>query len=167
MHLLNWTTDNHDIFVCICTANSAFSCMAILIYWVLLREERSCLFGVNTKFEDYVGQLHQENRTSVVMQKPMISQFADSIDVQLDSYVAHVQKLHWMSHCQTFTTRGPLLTWVNQTTAWTNNHMPRIMWYESIYPSPNFNACTFEVWQWINNFIIYFIVNVIIYPCWD
>ena len=26
------------------------------------------------------------------------------------------------------------------------------MWNEIIYPFPNFNDCTVEVWEWINNF---------------
>ena len=32
---------------------------------------------------------------------------------------------------------------------------------------PNFNGATFEVWEWISNFIPHFTVPVITYPCWD
>ena len=31
----------------------------------------------------------------------------------------------------------------------------------------NFNGCTVEVWEWINNLIPHFIMDVITYPCWD
>ena len=40
------------------------------------------------------------------------------------------------------------------------------MWDEITYPFPNFNGCTVEVWEWINNFIPHFIMDVITYPCW-
>ena len=38
---------------------------------------------------------------------------------------------------------------------------------EISYPFLNFNGWTVEVKEWINNFIPYFIMDVIIYPCWD
>ena len=31
----------------------------------------------------------------------------------------------------------------------------------------NFNGITVEVWEWISNFIPYFMMDVITYPCWD
>ena len=40
------------------------------------------------------------------------------------------------------------------------------MWDEIIYPFPNFNGCTIEVWEWISNFTPHFIMDVITYPCW-
>ena len=51
--------------------------------------------------------------------------------------------------------------------AWISNHMPSKMWNEISYPFPNFNCCTVEVWEWINNFISHFKMDVIAYPCWD
>ena len=45
--------------------------------------------------------------------------------------------------------------------------MPNKVWYEITYPFPNFNGYTVEVWEWISNFIPHFIMDVIIYPCWD
>ena len=42
-----------------------------------------------------------------------------------------------------------------------NNHMPRKLWDEIINPFPNFNGCTIEVWEWINNFIPHFKIDVI------
>ena len=33
--------------------------------------------------------------------------------------------------------------------------------------SQNFNGCTVEVREWASNFIPYFIMDVITYPCWD
>ena len=50
---------------------------------------------------------------------------------------------------------------------WICNHMPNKVWDEIIYPFPNFNGCTVEVWEWINNFIPNFIMDVTTYPCWD
>ena len=38
---------------------------------------------------------------------------------------------------------------------------------EIIYPFPKFNSATVEIWEWICNFISHFIMDVIIYPCWD
>ena len=42
-----------------------------------------------------------------------------------------------------------------------SNHMPSELWYELLYPFPNFNAATVEVWEWISNFIPHFITDVI------
>ena len=41
------------------------------------------------------------------------------------------------------------------------------MWDEIIYPFPNFNALTVEVWEWISNFISHFTWRVFTYPCMD
>ena len=35
------------------------------------------------------------------------------------------------------------------------------------YPIPNFNGCTVEVWDLMNNFIPHFTMTVITYPCWN
>ena len=40
------------------------------------------------------------------------------------------------------------------------------VWYEIIYPFPNFNGCTVEIWEYISFFIPYLINDVITYPCW-
>ena len=50
---------------------------------------------------------------------------------------------------------------------WITNHMLSKVWDEIIYQFPNFNGFTVEVWEWINNFIPYFLIGVITYPCWD
>ena len=47
------------------------------------------------------------------------------------------------------------------------NHMPGKVWDEVTYPFPNFNGCTVEVWEWISNFIPYFIMGVVAYLCCD
>ena len=39
------------------------------------------------------------------------------------------------------------------------------MWDEIMYPFPNFNCPTIEVWEWINNFILHLVEHVITYPC--
>ena len=49
--------------------------------------------------------------------------------------------------------------------AWISNYVHYKMWDEMTYPFPNFNGCTVEVWEWINNFISHFSVHVITYPC--
>ena len=36
---------------------------------------------------------------------------------------------------------------------------------EITFPFPNFNGCTFEVWEWIQNFDPHFTGHVITYPC--
>ena len=43
-----------------------------------------------------------------------------------------------------------------------SNHMPSKVWDGIIYPFPNFNGGTVEVWEWISNFIPHFIMDVII-----
>ena len=45
--------------------------------------------------------------------------------------------------------------------------MPSKVWDEITFPSPNLNGCTIEVLGWISNSILYFMINVIAYPCWD
>ena len=49
---------------------------------------------------------------------------------------------------------------------WISNHGPSKVWDEM--PSvTNFNGCTVEVWDRISEFISYFIMVIITYPCWD
>ena len=43
--------------------------------------------------------------------------------------------------------------------AWMSNYIRYTMWDEIIYPFPNFNGATVEVWKWISNFIPHFIGN--------
>ena len=40
-------------------------------------------------------------------------------------------------------------------------------WNEISYPFPHFNGATVEVWEWIRNFILHFVMDVTTYPCWD
>ena len=51
--------------------------------------------------------------------------------------------------------------------AWIRNHMPGKVWNEVTYPFANFNGTTVEVWEWISNILLHFIMDVITYPCWD
>ena len=41
------------------------------------------------------------------------------------------------------------------------------MWNEIVYPFPNFNGSTVEIWESIGNFIPHFTGHVITYQCWD
>ena len=52
---------------------------------------------------------------------------------------------------------------INLIPAWVSNHIYYKMWDEVIYPSPNFNGGTVEVWEWISNFIPHFTGSVIAY----
>ena len=38
---------------------------------------------------------------------------------------------------------------------------------EITYPFPNFHGATAKVWEWISNFILYCIMDVITHPCRD
>ena len=38
------------------------------------------------------------------------------------------------------------------------------MWHEITYSFPNYNGATVEVWEWTNNFIPHFRMDVITYP---
>ena len=51
--------------------------------------------------------------------------------------------------------------------AWVSNHMHSKVWNEITYPFLNFNGCTVEVLEWISDFILHFIMDVITYPYWD
>ena len=51
--------------------------------------------------------------------------------------------------------------------AWIRDYIHHKVWNEVIYPFPNFNGCTVEVWEWISHFIPHFIGHVITYPCTD
>ena len=48
--------------------------------------------------------------------------------------------------------------------AWIYNHMPSNKKDEIVYP---FQTPGVEVSEWINNSILYFIMDVITYPYWD
>ena len=45
-----------------------------------------------------------------------------------------------------------------------NKYIHYKVWDEITYPFQNFNGCTVEVWEWINNSIPYFTGHVIAYP---
>ena len=51
--------------------------------------------------------------------------------------------------------------------AWISNGMPNIVWDEITYPFPNFNSKTVEVWEWMNDSISHYMMDVTTYPCWD
>ena len=42
--------------------------------------------------------------------------------------------------------------------------MPSKVWDEITYPFPNFNAYTVEVWTWMGNSILHFIIDITTYP---
>ena len=58
-----------------------------------------------------------------------------------------------------------LLTWFNLDPAWISNFIHHKIWDEITYPFPNFNGCTVEVWEWMNNFTLHFTGHVITFPC--
>ena len=39
------------------------------------------------------------------------------------------------------------------------------MWDENNYPFANLSGTAIEVLEWISNFILYFLMDVIIFPC--
>ena len=45
--------------------------------------------------------------------------------------------------------------------------MPGKVLLEIIYPFPNFNGATVEVWELLSNIIPHFMMDVITYPYWD
>ena len=63
-------------------------------------------------------------------------------------------------------TRGPFC-WHGLTgiPSWISNHTPSKVSDEINDPFLNFNGCTVEVKGWISNFIQYFIMDIIAYPC--
>ena len=44
-----------------------------------------------------------------------------------------------------------------------SNHMSSKVWDEITYPFSNFNGCTIELWERINKFILYLMMDVITY----
>ena len=54
--------------------------------------------------------------------------------------------------------------WLTKNAAWISNYVHYRVWDEIIFPFPNFNGCTVEVWEWISNFIPRFSGHVITYP---
>ena len=47
--------------------------------------------------------------------------------------------------------------------AWISNHKPYKVWDEITL----LNSSTVEVWEWVSNFILHIIVDLITYPRWD
>ena len=74
-----------------------------------------------------------------------------------------VELLCWISPVSPFT--GMDLRLLTQ--AWISNYIHYKVWNETTYPFPNLNGASVEVWECISNFIQHFIMDVIIYPCWD
>ena len=42
---------------------------------------------------------------------------------------------------------------------WISNHLPSNVWDEIIYPYPNLNGATVEVWEWMSYFISHFVMD--------
>ena len=57
-----------------------------------------------------------------------------------------------------------LLKWFNFNPS---SHISSTVWDEIIYPFPNFNGCTVDVWEWISNFIPHTIMTIITHSCRD
>ena len=74
--------------------------------------------------------------------------------------LAHGYTLRWHTPVATFTNMDIL-----KITAWISNHMYGAVWDEINHPFPNVNGATVEVWEWINYFTLFFITDVITYPC--
>ena len=47
--------------------------------------------------------------------------------------------------------------------AWISHNMSCKVWDEITYPFPNFNGCTVEFGEWIGNFTLHFVTDVITY----
>ena len=47
---------------------------------------------------------------------------------------------------------------------WISNHMPSKRWDEVTNPLPNINGGIVEVWEWLSNFILHFMMDVITNP---
>ena len=60
-----------------------------------------------------------------------------------------------------------LLTWIDLNPPRISNKRPIKVLDEINYPFPILNDCTVEVWEWMNNFISHFIMDVLSDPCWD
>ena len=56
---------------------------------------------------------------------------------------------------------------INLIRAWISNHLRSWVWGGVIYLFPNVNGCTDEVWEWMINFILHFITDVMTDPCWE
>ena len=49
--------------------------------------------------------------------------------------------------------------------AWISDHIHYNVWDKLLIS--NFNGCKVEIWEWINNIILHFTMDIIIYPGWD
>ena len=59
------------------------------------------------------------------------------------------------------------LTWNNLNPTTIDIRLLIKVWDEINHRFPNYNDCTVEVWEWIGDFILHFILSVITCPCWD
>ena len=54
-----------------------------------------------------------------------------------------------------------LLTWINFNPCRDKQSHTQEVWDEITYPSSNFSGCTIEIWEWISDVILYFIMDLI------
>ena len=79
-----------------------------------------------------------------------------------------IWKINNLRPCESSTycvSRGPLHGFILNP-AWISNNTHSNVCDENTYPFPNYNGCTIEVCLWLRNFIPYFIMDAITYPCW-
>ena len=66
------------------------------------------------------------------------------------------------------TTWGPIYQYgLTLILEWMSNHMASKVWDDIVNPFPNSNGCTVKVWEWISDFILHFMMDVINYSCCD
>ena len=142
----------------------------------LLNLSSTCLgnpsFVKNVQFPDVLLNSWQWNWglmiSSLLQPSRLLSQFAGMVGKILSrvfrlswdgapDWGAGAKYILWLVN-----SRGPFYyNFLTLITAWICHHMSNKVWDEITYPFPNFNNWTIEVWEWINDFISHFIMDVI------
>ena len=83
-----------------------------------------------------------------------------------DRYCVHIYLYPIYSHCNNKTISWPPFTHeLTFISAGISNHMPSEVWEGiTFYPYPNFYRCIVEVWEWLINVILHFVMYISTYP---
>ena len=123
-------------------------------FWTLFHCKKTMACWLTFKWPLWFARWATLDFYSVLFPTPLISDNENSCGKVNRSSVYVCIDTSGFKNLPERTSRGPFYKHgLNLIPAWISNCTHNKVWDKTTYPFPNFNGCTVEVWEWINNFI--------------